>query len=477
MAQVHACVETYAMLSPGETVLVAVSGGADSMALLWALWQLRSSYSLTLVVVHVNHQVRGVASTRDALFVEQQAQRLSLPSYQARVDVQALRRHTDLSPQAAARQLRYQCLATLTRRLGATRAALGHTADDQAETLLLRLLRGGGPSALAGIPAVRGPFIRPLLEVTRQDIQKYLRQERVAWIEDASNAQRTYLRNRVRLDLLPALRAYNPKVTQRLHEVTAMLRAEQQLLEAQDAACLPPLLAGQDAQHPRIRCLAFQHAPLARQRRLLHRVTGALLETPDALGFRHLEALRYFLLEGTRGQRRVFPGHLVAVHEGETVLLCNGDAVPAMPRTLLLPVPGRVAIPTLHCQIQATIIPPPARPHTTDPSEAFVDGDVVDGPLTVRFWQPGDRFAPLGTPGTKKLHDFFIDQKIPRAARPYVPLVLSRQRIVWVVGHRIAEECKLRASTRRVVALRHQRFDPPQGNDVLTARCHVACGV
>src|SRR5215475_4046650 len=230
VAEVQACIEAHAMVPSGATVVVAVSGGADSMALLCALFQLRSVYNMTLIVAHVNHQLRGEEAEQEALFVEQQAARLRLPVHQARVDVKALQHSLGISVQQAARQLRYRFLHALHQTLKATRIALGHTADDQAETLLIRLVRGSGPAGFAGIPIVRLPFIRPLITVSRPTIYSYLQGEHCPWVEDSSNAHIEYLRNRVRLNLLPKLRKYNPQIVRRLNELADMVRADNQVL-------------------------------------------------------------------------------------------------------------------------------------------------------------------------------------------------------------------------------------------------------
>src|SRR6266436_6223901 len=268
VVEVQACIEAHAMLSPGDKVIVAVSGGADSMALLFALFQLRSMYDLTLMVAHVNHQLRGTEAEQDALFVEQQAACLGLPFYQTCVDVRALQRSSGMSLQHAARQLRYRFFHALYQTLDATRVALGHTADDQAETLLIRLLRGSGPAGLAGIPPVRLPFIRPLIAVSRQVISSYLQTERFSWVKDSSNEHAVYLRNRVRLDLLPKLQQYNPQIVRRLNELADMLRADSQVLEQQVDEWALQTLAWQAQSRVEICCRLFGLAPMAIQRRL-----------------------------------------------------------------------------------------------------------------------------------------------------------------------------------------------------------------
>jgi tRNA(Ile)-lysidine synthase len=453
VADVQACIEAHAMLPLGAKVVVAVSGGADSMALLFALFQLRSVYNMRLIVAHVNHQLRGEEAEQDALFVEQQAARLGLPFHQTCVDVKALQQSLGISVQQAARQLRYRFLHALHQALNATRIALGHTADDQAETLLLRLVRGSGPAGLAGIPAVRLPFIRPLISVSRSAIYSYLQSEHCPWVEDSSNAHTVYLRNRVRLDLLPKLQQYNPQIVRRLNELADMLRADSQVLEQQVDEWALQTLAWQTRGRVEIYCRLFGLAPVAIQRRLLRRVIEALATSPEVVGFKHIERLRQFIVSGHQGRRCSFPGAIGIERRAETMLLWDGSRPPAISCMLALPVPGKVDIVSLNIRLTADVILKPCHLGRMSPQRALLDLNRIVGPLQVRFRQPGDCFYPLGSPGSKKLQDFFTDIRIPRGERPYVPLVVSNREIVWVVGYRIAEPFKLRPETNRVLCL------------------------
>jgi tRNA(Ile)-lysidine synthase len=423
------------------------------MALLFALFQLRLVYNMRLIVAHVNHQLRGEEAEQDALFVEQQAVRLGLPFHQTCVDVKALQQCSGISVQQAARQLRYRFLHALHQALHATRIALGHTADDQAETLLMRLVHGSGPASLAGIPAVRLPFIRPLITVSRPAIYSYLQSEHCPWVEDSSNTHPVYRRNRVRLDLLPKLRQYNPLIIRRLNELADMLRAESQVLEQQVDEWALQTLAWQARGRVEIYCRLFGLAPVAIQRRLLRRVIEALATSPEAVGFRHIERLRQFIVSGNQERRCSLPGEIGAERRAETILLWNVSRLPAIPCILGLPVPGKVDIVPLNIRLTADVIPKPCHLGRISPQWALLDLDRIVRPLQVRFRQPGDCFYPLGSPGSKKLQDFFVDTKIPRGERPYVPLVVSNREIVWVVGYRIAEPFKLRPETNRVLRI------------------------
>jgi tRNA(Ile)-lysidine synthase len=455
VAEVQACIEAHAMLPPEAKVVVAVSGGADSMALLLALLQLRSVYNMRLIVAHVNHQLRGEEAEQDALFVEQQAARLGLPFHRTCVDVKALQQRSGISVQQAARQLRYRFLHALYQALKATRIALGHTADDQAETLLMRLVRGSGPTGLAGIPAVRLPYIRPLIGVSRPAIYAYLQSERCPWVEDSSNAHTVYLRNRVRLDLLPRLQQYNPQIVRRLNELADMLRADGQVLEQLVDEWALHTLAWQTRGKVEICCRLFGLAPVAIQRRLLRRVIDVLATWPAAVSFQHIERLRHCIVSRHPERPCSLPGEIGIERRAETMLLWHGARTSATPCVLALPVPGKVDLGSLNIRLTAEIILKPCHLGRMSPHRALLDFDRIVEPLQVRFRQPGDCFYPLGAPGSKKLQDFFTDARIPRGERPYVPLVVSHREIVWVVGYRIAEPFKLRPETNRVLCLQY----------------------
>lgn len=458
VATVQAYIDAHAMCPPGAKIVVAVSGGPDSMALLAVLYQLRSVYDVPLVVAHVNHQLRGEESTRDAVFVEQHAARLGIPFSLQHVDVKGLQRTARLSPQHAARQLRYACLYALQQALGATHIALGHTADDQAETLLLRLLRGSGPAAFAGMPPVRLPCVRPLLTVSRDEILAYLRAEGVPWLEDSSNSHSVYLRNRVRLQLLPLLRQYNPQIVSRLNELADMCSAEQRLLTRQTERLRTRVVHWQSAKRVRIRCRPYRTAPLALQRRLLRSVVDALLPVVAKVSFRHIESLRQLIVDGAVGQRCTLPGSWMAERHQETTLLWHMQQPQAVIQACPLPVPGYVDIPEFELRVSAEISERLAP--TVPVGGASIDLERLRLPLTVRFRQPGDRFYPLGAPGRRKLQDFFIDRKVPRAERDALPLVVSGSDIVWVAGYGIADPYKVRPETRYIVHLQCETRSP-----------------
>ena len=455
VAEVQRFIDAHELLCSGAKVIVSVSGGADSMALLSLLRRLEWTYRLTLIVAHVNHQLRDKEAIRDARFVERYADKLGLPFHSMNVDVKALKRRTGLSTQHAARQLRYGALQSLCHSLAATHVALGHTADDQAETLLMRLLRGGGPAALSGMPAKRMPFVRPLLQVYRQSILEYLRAADIPWVEDSSNANRGYLRSRVRLDLIPALQTYHPQIARRLHHVTDILRADNDVLEQQTEAFAKQVLSRKCGKAISvIRRAPFGAAPLGIQRRLLRYAVDQLPLSSNAAGFRDMEALLRFVVSGKVGQRLTLAGQLMAERHSDIVLLWQARALPPTSLSVILPVPGTVTLRDLGVSLTTRMLAPAREwKNQIEPRRIFVDSGAVTSPLSVRFPRLGDRFHPLGATGSQKLQDFFVNSKVPRAMRPYVPLVLAGADILWVAGYRIAEPFKARPETRCVLEL------------------------
>lgn len=453
--EVCSYIDHYEMLPHGATVLVAVSGGPDSMALLALLYRFQPVYRINLTVVHVDHQLRGRESVRDALFVCQQAARLGLPCHVVRVDAKRFQQTSGLSPQHAARELRYAALAKLHHQLGAARVALGHIAEDQTETLLMRLLRGTGPAGLSGMPPVRLPYIRPLMAIRRQTLIGFLRAEGIAWVQDSSNVNRIYQRNRIRLDILPALRQYNPQIDRRLYELTEMLAAEHHLLERQVDAWYPGIVRWQSDQRLMIQCQAYHQMPLAIQRRLLRRLADRYVEPAAAMHFHHIERLRLLLSQGRAGQRLTLPGQWLVERHHEVAMMWRVDASTDAVQVVRLPVPGQVTLQHLGVVVNAALLDAVPSPLAPGKNVVYIDAASIQTPLMLRTRWPGARFHPLGAPGHKKLKSFFIDKKVPRAERERIPLVISGTEIVWVAGYQLGNRFRIRSETQQVIQLQY----------------------
>jgi tRNA(Ile)-lysidine synthase len=466
LQRVRQTIRDYHMVENGHTVLVAVSGGPDSMALLHALCQLREPYGIKLLIAHLNHQMRPSAA-QDALFVEAVAHDLGILCICESIDVPAYRRRHRLSPEDAARRVRYTFLRTTATCVAAHRIAVGHTADDQAETVLFRLLRGSGLRGLGGIPPVRHPIIRPLIQVQRRDIMDYLRTHCIPFREDPSNQQRRYARNRIRLDLVPQLqRSYNPRLVQTLSTTAQLLAADEAALqevarERFDAARLP---ATPDQVHLRLAMIT----PLlpALQRRVLRQALAEAMGNLQRVTHSHLADILALLRTDVGTKWLALPGAAV-VERRYDVLIIYRQAPPAA-----VYVDHPVSLPGV-CTIEAlgvTIVSDLVQGGTAITSfptgnVAWLDADRVGRELRVRTRRPGDRFQPLGSPYTKKLKAFLIDAKVPRAQRDRLPLLATSAGIAWVAGVRPAEWAKVTPATREILRLQLIRHAPEKALD------------
>jgi tRNA(Ile)-lysidine synthase len=278
--QVAQAIRTRGLLQPGQQVLVAVSGGPDSVAMLSILHAMASKWGLVLTVVHCNYGLRGAESDGDARFVSSLCRQLAIPCLIRPLTVTAREPGSSSSLQARAREVRYRLFRELARDLGAERVAIGHTADDQAETVLLRMLRGTGLCGLAAMPHIRNHlFIRPLLEFTRQDILSYLKFVGLSYRIDSSNAKTIYLRNRVRQELIPVLRSLAPNVVSMLTRQADILRDDDRVLEALTARRLARAIRSRDSTTVILDRAALAAEPVALQRRMLRQAVQALSPT------------------------------------------------------------------------------------------------------------------------------------------------------------------------------------------------------
>ena len=470
LRQVQQTIEAHQMLGRGQTVLVAVSGGADSMVLLHALWQLREALALQLCVAHLNHQMRADA-VEDARFVETTADQLGIRCICETRDVPTYQHQHKLSPEDAARRVRYAFLRATAKQLRADRIAVGHTADDQAETVLLHLLRGSGLRGLCGMSPVRGCIVRPLMRVSRADILDYVRTHQLQFRADPSNEQRQYRRNRIRLDLLPALQLhYNPRLVQGLSRTAQLLAEDETALQtmAHQGFLAARLAATPASVHLRIDALVC--LPLALQRRVLREALSGVMGNLQGITSTHIAAI-IALLRSETGNTWVRLPHRVVVERCYEVLLIHRQAPSAAVRVdLPLPVPGVCRVEALGVTIVSAQLP---RHAATGPYPSgdvtWLDAESVGQEVRVRTRRPGDRLQPLGSVYTKKLKAFLIDAKMPRLERDCLPLVVTRSGIAWVAGVRPAEWAKVTPATRAILRLQLLRDAPQETvNAVLT---------
>jgi tRNA(Ile)-lysidine synthase len=485
--RVHRFIETRELLRPG-LVLVAVSGGQDSICMLDLLRRLQGDLGIGLHVAHLNHSFRGAQADAEAESVRDLADRWQLPATVAKVDVPAYRARYRLSRQVAARHARYQFLAGLAGRLGAEQVAVGHTADDAIESLLINLLRGAGLAGLRGIlpsrriapgqlgpglaaadwriepvPAGREPLprvVRPLLELSRAETEGYCLSTGLAFQRDPSNQDPSYRRSWVRTQLLPLLERQVPDVRERLSGAADLLAGDYALIAGLvDEAW--SRLARVERGSVEIPLADWSSLDLALRRHLLRRAVEEVAGSLEEIGRVHVDAMEAAVREGSAGSRLDLPGGVRLERGYQSFRVAGrGAARPAggpMPREAVpLPVPGRVDLPGGVLEAEVVERVGEGIPCAGDPWETCLDAGRAGVNLLVRGRRPGDRFVPLGMERPKKLHDFMVDEKIPREERDRAPVVTTLDGdIAWVAGHRLDERFKVTPETRRILRLRY----------------------
>jgi tRNA(Ile)-lysidine synthase len=468
LRRVQQTVQDYHMFEHGHILLVAVSGGPDSMALLHALYQLREPFALQLIIAHLNHQMRR-GTLQDVRFVNAAAHDLGIPCITESLDVPAYGRRHKLSPEDAARRVRYAFLQSTAKDVAAQHIALGHTADDQAETVLFRLLRGSGLRGLCGIPPVRRPIIRPLIQVQRRDIMVYLRTHGIPFREDPSNRQRRYARNRIRLALLPQLqRSYNPRLVQTLCATAQLLAADEAALQesAGEQFSVARIPAPPDQVH--LRTAVLMSLSPALQRRVLRQALAEAVGSLQGFTRTHL-AHMVALLRTEAGTRWLtLPGGTVVERRYDVLIIYRRTPPAAVRIAQPIAVPGLCEVEALGVAIKSDIIQGGTTVSSLPAGDiAWLDAEKVGRDLCIRTRSPGDRFQPLGSPYAKKLKAFLIDAKVPRMERDRLPLITTRAGIAWVAGVRPAEWAKVTPMTRVVLRLQLIRHAPEEALDTI----------
>ena len=439
------------LIAPGDKVLVAVSGGADSLALLYLLEQFSKELGYELFVAHLNHLARGRESDEDASFVEKEAIKLSLPFFVDKIDVK--KSVLKSSFQESARILRYKFLEEVLLSIKGNKIALGHTADDRIETVLMNFLRGAGLRGLAGIPEVRGHLIRPLLSCTRSELESFLSEQNLIYRTDSSNNETKYLRNKIRHEIIPFLKTFNPDISGNLLSLAEIAREEEQWMSEKARELYSQLVTTENGDLC-FEITEFENQPLAMKRRLVReifcRINGSLREI-TAL---HVQQVLDLFASARVGHWLKLPGSVRVVCGYGTVRFSLSDdsaSAEIDKTTKKLEIPGVTSLEQLGIQFHAKLMEPPmAKP--VDHNQAYLDFEKTGENIQIRFFQPGDRFVPLGMQGHKKLKSYFIDQKVPREERSLIPILTNdRDDIIWVYGERISDSFRVAESTKKVL--------------------------
>ncbi len=454
------------LIAPEESIVVAVSGGPDSVALLMCLEALQRQWSWKLSVAHVNHGLRGEESEGDMAFVEKLAGSLRIPFQGVRLHLDPHEKQFQKeSRQEVVRNLRYQALQRMILNEQATKLALGHTQDDQAETVLMWMLRGSGSGGMGGIPPQRGDLVtRPFLDISRSEILSYLEERQIEYRMDSSNAQPLYLRNRIRQELIPRLQSFSPGINKILSRQAQLIRDDHAYL---DALATDHFQAMTETSYPGVIELnkrTLLALPIALARRMIRMGLQQLSGNARGPRFDFVQRVHDRLTHGQSGWSLFMHGVEVTQEYDRLVFRINsrdhqGEGLDAL-ESLPLSVPSEMVWPLTNERLSVwwandQVIKSPLLPK----SQMFCDANTFTPELRWRRWQSGDVFCPKGMGGKKKkLQDFFSDMKLPRSLRKTIPLLVAPEGIVWVAGLREDERFQVSSETTSVIGARI--YDP-----------------
>jgi len=476
VTKIRKVIKRYDMLSPGDRVVVALSGGPDSVALLAVLRLLAPEFGCQLTAAHLNHGLRQ-ESTAEERFVTELCEVLQVPLDKKNADIGDLRKKTGKSTEDAAREARYAFLKRTAAQRGAQRIALGHHRRDQAETVLMNLLRGSGTEGLRGMAPVRdGLYIRPLIHTGRDEIISFLDRQGLAFVTDASNDDVKHLRNRIRHELLPLLREdYNPNLEQTLARTAAVLRAEDEYLREQVRFLLDGWgIAASPGEGVALEVEKLRSLPEALSRRIVKELLEGFADEEKGIFFPHVEAVMGLITSQRPAGRVHLPFALEARREYGRLLLYR--AVPVETGDFQYPafVPGEVFIPETGDLLAFTLVAacehfPGGEPgyegrrdsrqttHEDGMICAFLDYDRIGAPLSVRNVRSGDRIRPLGMTGTRKVQRIFIDRKVTQPERRRLALLVAGDRVLWIPGVCLHEEVKITGETKKILQVTYRR--------------------
>ena len=463
---VEKTITAYDMLAPKDSVIIGVSGGPDSVALLHILIALASRFSLRLGVAHLNHCLRQNESDRDAEFVASLSKNFDLPCYIHKENVHKYQTENKLSTEEAARRVRYAFLSQTAKLNRFNKIALGHHRDDNAELVLMNLFRGSGPLGLSGIPPIRdGEIIRPLIHLKRSEIINFLKKNRFKYVSDTSNKETKYLRNRIRHHLIPLLKtSYNPNIIETLNRLSSIISNEEDWIKDEISHLFKKIIVSRQDNHVILSVSRLNRIHIAQQRRIIRKAIHMIKGNLRRITFSHIDAA-ISLTAGRYDSKNLDLPDLIRIQRiGNTLVFTKEKSALrdlevkfSQPEKITfnykIDKPESIFIKEINAYMKLTEIRYENMPdfRLTGQRTAFFDNHRIRFPLTLRNFKSDDAFRPLGMKGSQKVKKYFSDKKVPKAERCRCPVLLSQGKIIWLVGHRIDESVKLTPSTRKIL--------------------------
>lgn len=463
-------VKKFDMISFNDRILIGISGGPDSVTLLNILLSFKKRYNLSFFIAHLDHMLRGKESDEDVSFVKNLAQELGLPCEIRSCNLTKITRKEHLTLEEAGRKYRYKFFLEAARKFKTNKIALGHNADDQVETVLMRFLRGSGLEGLMGIPPVRGKIIRPLIECSRTEIEEHCKENKIEYRVDSSNKEVVYFRNKIRLELLPLLsKSYNKNIKDIMLRLRSIISEVSAYLNQETELFFKEVVRRESPEMVIIDLKKFTSLPLALKRRIIRKSIEVVKGNLYSISFRHSNEILK-LTEHQLGEKDIYlPDNLMAKKIYNKIMIykkrISKDQIEEIPTPWEydILIPGKTEIKSLGIKVEIKILDSDGiksflyftRRKSKGKFLEFIDYNKVKLPLKLRNRRSGDRFYPLKMEGLKKIKDFFIDNKIPKGYRDLIPILVdSEDQIIWVMGMRLDDRVKINSDTKKVLRVK-----------------------
>lgn len=449
------------LIRENDNIILGLSGGPDSMVLLHILLYVRERISFNLVIAHVNHGVRGEEALKDEKFTEKVAKELGLDFFSTKADMVGLAKEKNISEEEAGREIRYGFFRELIKELGHGKIAVAHNRNDQAETLLMRIMRGTGIDGLAGMSFKSDDIIRPILDINRWEIEKYVEENSIETVVDKTNLETIYSRNKVRLELIPYIKEnFNPNIIDTLFRLSENAKLDSYFLEDFSSKVYKSI-SKEKSTSVVIKSGLFMKEDKAVKNRIIRKAIYNLINTLQGIEEVHISSVVDLFNKGETGKRIDIPNNLLAKVSYNNLIIeknINEDmaGVCENKEETILKI-GQNYLEGYNLEINLKIMDrKDINFKNVSSNVKFFDYDIMNEEIWIRTRNPGDRFAPIGMKGRKKIKDYFIDEKIPRDLRDEIPLLMCGENIIWVIGYRMSEAYKVKKETRDVLRVEYK---------------------
>lgn len=446
------------LIKNGDCVVVGLSGGPDSVCLLHVLWCLKKDFNLKLVAIHINHMLRGEESYRDEEFVKKLCQQLDIELKSIRVDINRVSQQKGISIEEAGREERYKNFEIVADSIGADRIAVAHNKNDQAETVLMNIIRGTGLDGLKGIDYARGRIVRPLLDIERSEIEAYIREKKLDTVTDSSNLEKIYARNRIRLDVIPSIdKLFECNLVKSIDRMSRLIKDDIDFIDGKVKKSYYNAVLRKENEEVELLLGKIKRMHIAVKRRVIRKAIEEVKGNVKGIESIHIENILEIIDNGRVGSRIDLPGIKIGRTYESIRFYKKERQFESFDYEVSLNIPGITEIGKDEHYIEASIITDfKVSDYKGVKARAliqFFDYDKLIEGINIRKRKKGDLFKPINSNGTKKLKEYFIDNKVPREIRDNIPLIAKGQEIIWIIGYKISDKFKVTENTKRVLKL------------------------